>query len=462
MYFIKNAAWNLWRNKGRNLLIGLVMLAIVASVTLALVIGNTSAGIINDYRERFGAAVYLIQDMEKVMAKAEEIGYVENPEISVEQYRAMAESPAISYCELTGYMGGISDGFHVVDEDARSFGGGPSGGTNSGAQVFFLPNLRVLGGKYGEFSKGQRKLVEGTMPSADGECIISQELAEKNGLKPGDTLTIRSMLFDEKNQGTDISFSLTLCGIYQDSTREYENAMMQNPMMNRRNEIITTFDTLAELQEPGKDNLTVDAQLYLKNPDMLEQFKQDAFAAGVEDLYAFFVDAGAYDKIVKPVIGLKNISRAFMVIVLVLGGIVLTLMTSIAIRERKYEIGVLRAMGMKKRKVAAGLWTELMLLAVAALTCGILVGSFAAQPVADSLLKEQVQIEEENSFPGGITVGPQWGNDVEPLAEIDTNLDGVTVLEIMAISLAAISLSGVIATSRITKYEPIKILMERN
>ncbi|MFU2108463.1 FtsX-like permease family protein [Paenibacillus larvae] len=43
-------------------------------------------------------------------------------------------------------------------------------------------------------------------------------------------------------------------------------------------------------------------------------------------------------------------SVTYIVIVLVLGAVILILLSSIAIRERKYEIGVLRAIGMKKGK----------------------------------------------------------------------------------------------------------------
>lgn len=52
---------------------------------------------------------------------------------------------------------------------------------------------------------------------------------------------------------------------------------------------------------------------------------------------------------------MKKITMVFLIVVLVLGAIILTLLTSILIRERKYEIDVLRAMGMKKGKRCLGL-----------------------------------------------------------------------------------------------------------
>ncbi|SDZ42054.1 putative ABC transport system permease protein [Evansella caseinilytica] len=89
-------------------------------------------------------------------------------------------------------------------------------------------------------------------------------------------------------------------------------------------------------------------------------------------------DSESYNKIVGPVEGLKSISTTFMVIVLIFGGIIISFLSSIAIRERKYEISVLRAMGMKKHMVAPGLWSEMLLITCLCLVLGIGVGTLAA------------------------------------------------------------------------------------
>jgi DNA-binding response OmpR family regulator len=50
----------------------------------------------------------------------------------------------------------------------------------------------------------------------------------------------------------------------------------------------------------------------------------------------------------------------------------------------------------------------------------------------------------------------------EPIDEVNILLGGDTILELIVISLLLASVAGFTAISRITKYEPIKILMERN
>jgi len=178
----------------------------------------------------------------------------------------------------------------------------------------------------------------------------------------------------------------------------------------------------------------------------------------------------------------------------VLGAIILILLTLIAIRERKYEIGVLRAMGMKKGRVALGLWTELLVMTVLCLVLGLGVGALAAQPITDVLLTQQAQAAStaDTGMPGGpggpvttsgpggasgsagpigvstIGIGPAMlsgsgaGAGEQPLAEMDIAIGLDTIAEIIGIALLLATLAGLVSTSRITRYEPIRILMERN
>jgi putative ABC transport system permease protein len=164
----------------------------------------------------------------------------------------------------------------------------------------------------------------------------------------------------------------------------------------------------------------------------------------------------------------------FLGVVLILGAVILILLSSIAIRERKYEIGVLRAMGMKKNKVAAGLLTEIVTITAVCLILGLGTGIAAAQPISDMLLENQLsQIESDDNNtafgPRGMTTvmgqriggGPGIGSPAEALKEMDVSLNVLTIAEIMLVSLALAVLASIAGITHITKYEPIKILSDR-
>lgn len=245
--------------------------------------------------------------------------------------------------------------------------------------------------------------------------------------------------------------------------------MKENAFVNRRNEIITTFDTLAEKIISGMRGISVNATYYLKSPDMVDEFAAEVYAKGLSEIFDVTTDEASYEKVVGPVEGLRGISIAFCIVVVLFGAFIIALLSSIAIRERKYEIGVLRAMGMEKGKVILGLWTEMLVITAVCLALGLGAGTLAAQPVTNVLLTQQVEAAEsansQNNIPSGAVLtsnGSPQSNNIKPLDDLNISLDMLTLLEIIGIALLLSSLAALIATQRIAKYEPIKILMERN
>ena len=241
----------------------------------------------------------------------------------------------------------------------------------------------------------------------------------------------------------------------------------QFALANRNNEILVSFETITQL-EMFKSNPYngVDAQFVLKSPEMIAEFEKEVRAKGLQDYYKVSTDEAGYNKIVGPVEGLARIANTFLVVVLVLGSAILILLSVLSVRERKYEIGVLRAMGMKKEKVALGLLTESIVLTAICLCLGLGAGSLVSQPVADSMLQNQIEIAEQDNTlvnnNGGAASIKDMHNTAKPLSDIDISLNGEAILKIACIALALAGVSSLAGILYITKYEPMKILTERN
>ena len=62
MYILKNAWISISRNKGRNILIGLIILVIAASATITLAINNTATDLINSYVSAYDKEVTISFD----------------------------------------------------------------------------------------------------------------------------------------------------------------------------------------------------------------------------------------------------------------------------------------------------------------------------------------------------------------------------------------------------------------
>lgn len=463
MYIIKNAIKNITRNKSRNIFIAIIIFTIIATSVVAIIINSTTGAIIEDYKSRFGSEVDISMDMEKLFTEQGGAGGTINVDdsqfITTKQYIDFGQSQYIKDYYLTSSMDTSSSSLKALDEDADMGGnmvGGPGGD-------FKMPTMKLVGNtdlsQLEEFNDGSRKISEGRMYENQNECIVGEEFAKLNNISVGQDIEV------DNNSIMDAEpIKLKVVGIYADYTKAYSNEFMKLAFFNRRNEILTSFDTLSKLT--GGIGMQTTAKYFLKEPSMLDAFETEIREMGLSKYYNVTTDEASYNKIVGPVIGLSKIAYTFLFIVIILGSIILILLSTLSIRERKYEIGVLRAMGMKKKSVVLGLLTEMIVITAICLCLGLSVGAIVAQPVADTLLEKQVEIAEQVETPvndGFMVFGPDdMKDDVEPLKDIDVSLDLQAILQIIGISLLLAGVSSIAGISHITKYEPIKILSERS
>lgn len=468
MYLVVHALKNIFRNKGRYLLIGAVLIICLVSVTVSSMIHFSTEAVIDDYSERFGASVYFTPDLRKLftLMEPDENGMYHDPEITTEQYLTFSKSNAVKFTLFQGsrqtysdQLTGLDQGGEEKDQLLGDNGAFISNSNNENHITRQAPNTTVLGysdeSMMNDFVLGLRALDEGSFFKNPGECMVSRDFADLNGLKLGDRLELQDV------NSTDVEIlPLTICGIYLDITTPQPNGS-DWAVNNRRNEILTSFSTLEEHSTLG---LYVTAVYYLKNPDMAAKFETYVRENGLHEVYNVNVDAKNYNQIVKPVESLKNVSTAFLTVILVVGCLILILLSILGVRERKYEIGVLRAMGMSKTKVALGIICESLCVIVLCLLIGLGVGSPIAQPVSNTIVKEQKIIVEENSqanYGNIISSSENTIENTDSLLEVDIALTTESIAFTVIISLALGLLTNIAVISYITRYEPMKILSER-
>jgi len=452
-----------------------MLVLITASVT-ALMINQVSSSVINDYKGRFGSEVTISPNLEKVRAEAMSNSTdgkvrITIPTIPAEQYIAFGHS---EYLKKSYYSASIGLRVPELESVDESLGGGTGqmmiGGPGMTSDIpeyytkLITPNIT-------EFDDGIRKLADGEMPNGENEAIISRDFAELNNLIIGDIMKAESELRPDDIESDDgnypISYELKIVGIYDDITEEYGSNQQQNAYANRRNEILTNFDTIIAKMQVNYSGIQVGATYYLNSPKDIDGFTEELGEKGLSEYFDVKTDMDSYNQIVGPVEGLSSVSLTFLIIVLIFGGISIAVISSIAIRERKYEIGVLRAMGMKKSTVSFSLWLEVFLITAVCVVIGICTGTMLAQPIADMLLQQQIeaiQATTQQTQMQGMIMGGGIKNAVveEPLSHVDVVLNIVTLLQISMIALLLTTISVVSSMVKIVKYEPIKILTERN
>jgi putative ABC transport system permease protein len=448
MYIIQNALKNVVRNKGRNILLGSIIFAIIATTVVALMITNTSDRIIDEYRGQFGIEVTIERNTQTFVDMRQRGEAAMGISITNEQFIAFSDSDLLQRSV-------IMNSSMVYSETVTALG--QTEELTAGHGFAIAPTMQMHGNNWDDFTNGHRVLVVGEMPVRANEVVISEELAEFNDISVGDTIRLYGTVLEPAAAMgfTPPVFDLVVTGIYFCAAESV--GTWGSTTMIRQNEVLTVADTM-----PGA---AIIARYYLRHPSYIDAFEQELRAKGLHPIFDVNTDEHLFNAIVGPVEGMRGIVMTFMFVVLILGAIILILLSSIAIRERKYEIGVLRAMGMKKVKVALGLWFEMVTITAFCLAIGIFVGSLVAQPISTELLAQQqetAQNIQDQFFAGREIAGLSRVVNDDPITEINVSLGMDTILQIILISLLLASVAGLAAISRITKYEPIKILMERN
>ena len=351
MYILKNSMKNLLRNKGRNMIVALIILAMLTFTAISMIINTATDRVIENYKQQFGSEIYLQYDEEAIRKEEANGGWADIPEISDDLKLKLADSDYLKETQIkVQYQACGVDLKGLGETDAPA-------DPNAPTSIGDMPNLTVYGYNTPElmtdFKSGKRKITSGKMFAEKNECVVSEDFANLNHLQVGDIIKIRNGMPD----ANFAPLSLTISGIFFDSNENQEGV---SPVFQPGNDILTTYDTMIDYQKDiAKTRLyEVQTTYYLKSPDLLEAFNQEAHEKGLHKNWKMATDETSYNKIVKPAENLANVSNIFLVGVLIVGSAILILLSVLSIRERKYEIGVLRAMGMKKGKVVRGILYE--------------------------------------------------------------------------------------------------------
>lgn len=476
MYIIKNAYKSITRNKGRNFLIAIVILVITIATSISLLINKSGSALVESYKSSNPLEVSLSLDTRNLKdAKDEEKESFEA--IDSEIISNLGTSEYVKDYYYTNEVSLSSDITSITNEDILK----PSGDVgaerpNDMKHNTNIGDFRITGysdASYIEsFITGTSKIVEGEMFSKDSEenvGVISLDLKEANDLEVGDTITFYMPTNEE------VTYEIKIVGIYENTSDESDFTGMN--LMNSGNQIYTNIETVNKILEDSETSLMqnrYEAIFYLNNRDDFSSFEEEVKEKGLSTYYALQTNEDELDASLAPIKNVSSFSLTFLIIVLVLGCIILSVINMIHIRERKYEIGVLRAIGMSKTKISLQLFVEIFIVSIVSLLLGIGIGSTCSQPITDVILENEIssyenetkKVEENfgrDSFnrEGFMNNKMAKGEAVNYIDTLKVSMDIKTVIQIILIGLILTELSGLVCVMSINKYEPNKILQNR-
>ena len=165
----------------------------------------------------------------------------------------------------------------------------------------------------------------------------------------------------------------------------------------------------------------------------------------------------------KSIENVKTFATTFLIICLVISAIVLFVINMINIREKKYEIGVFRTIGLSKFKLTMQFVLEIFIVSLIMLSLGAILGTFAAKPVGNILLQNETEQISDNFGKGGpVEMERKTKVEVSSIDKIDAVVDITVIAELLGIGLGLTLVSCFASMISIQRFSPLTILKERS
>ena len=438
MYILKNAITSIKRNKGRNILIGIIIIVISAASAITLAIRESATKIVTAYENKNPLTATIGMNRENLMKSLRE-----NDKSQEEMINAFNEIESISEDQIKEYgnSSNLKSYYYTYElsvdakdikeatdslvkettttktETTTTTRKTPSGNSNGGrmppggfggststtrrktttTKTEKIFNEKAQDGAFTligynsyedmkDFINGNYQITSGEVSSdfTSNTCVISEELATLNNLSVGSTITI----VDPKTNSN--TYTLEITGIYKENTDSSQN--MSTMFTSSANNIITNTTFIKTILEKNSNlKPTITPTFILNDKDSIENFTNEVNEKGLSEYYKITTNLEDIESATESVNNVKTFATTFLIITLIIGGVVLVVINMINIRERKYEIGVLRTIGMKKSKVSIQFMLELLIVTLFGLLIGAGIGSVTSVPIANSLMANEIE-----------------------------------------------------------------------
>jgi putative ABC transport system permease protein len=279
----------------------------------------------------------------------------------------------------------------------------------------------------------------GNYTAASTKALLGTTLAEKNNLKVGSTFTINSTKF-------------TVAGLFDAGTAFGNNALYVT---------LPAAQTLAEL--PGELSTMIVTVNSMENVDSTKTALQAALGSDKAD-----VTQGQrnLETAVSSLDSVKNISLVAFLAALGTAGLIILLIMVMLVRERRREIGVLKAIGAPNRTIGLQFVLEALVLVALGSVVGAAIASFASGGIASALVSSGTSTTAAagrgaGGFPGG-GAGFPGGGPFGGASQLLTSVTASASPGVIAAGIAAVfgvAIIGALVPALLTaRIRPIEVL----
>lgn len=481
------------RKRLRSIILFVILAALAVSILICLTIRNSANTAAQEVKEEFGASFTIEVNPQKITyeettmsdgsKRMKPITQSFSPDMvrsflqvdGVTNYRANFTTTGNFFDieVLPGlYHSNLTDEFEDTDYEERDYF----------VRGHDLELYCVLNSETQEyFDSGAFELIEGRHITLDDNdennlvVLISEKLAEMNGLGVGDTITgenrANMLLIGDPDEVLGEPHDFEIVGIYKINfaddpsiyTPEYEIA--ENFLFSGyvTDKVIRTIYAEAQgaYYDPNIHGMSK-VTLFVKSPEILDNVIENITSTDIVDWEYFniYEDDAVYKDRVKPLQSIITLTTG-LIFVFMLGAIlVLGLLMNMWTKSRRREIGIYVSIGLQKKNILMQLIIEVVILALIAFVVSIII----AAPLSNSIGNQIADSVTRNE--SGETYQPiKNDNDyfrVEKTASEPVELQYTVTIKDVALQgiiiIAIVVLSAILSTASILRLKPKNIL----
>ncbi|ENE7099490.1 ABC transporter permease [Listeria monocytogenes] len=499
MNFFKRTWLSMKARKGRSVLQLIIFTVVCVLILSGFTIQSAADKASELAREQLGGTVTLTVDREKQMqamrdeaassdsSSTESKPQFESSPIDVSDANELAKLNHVASYNYYSSTQALASGFDPIESSGDTSSSsdetstttetqGPGGG--QGGPQMVDADLSISGlldsATSTDFEAGTSELTSGVaITSADKDknvAMVEENLAEENDWKVGDSFTVTSSDGNTK-------VTLKIVGIYK--TTDSGSDMAQNfSFLNPYNKVYVPY-TVANTIKGSNYKNTVDSAVYtMDDAANISAFEKEAKKVDSIDWDTFKLDANdtLYQQMIGPINSVASFSKNVVYIVSIAGALILGLLVMMQVRDRKYEMGVLLAIGEKRGKLIAQFFVEILIVALVSFGLAAASSHYVAQLAGNQLLAQQnsstneTTTSTENRGPGGGGQGGPGGfgesvsnltKNTEQIKELDIQVTLEDMLKMGGIGIGIAFISVLLPAALVLRMNPKTILTKQ-
>ncbi|EAG6918786.1 ABC transporter permease [Listeria monocytogenes] len=499
MNFFKRAWLSMKARKGRSVLQLIIFTVVCVLILSGFTIQSAADKASELAREQLGGTVTLTVDREKQMqtmreeasssdsSSTESKPQFQSSPIDVSDANDLAKLNHVASYNYYSSTQALASGFDPIESSGDTSSSndessttaetqGPGGG--QGGPQMVDADLSISGlldsATSTDFEAGTSELTSGVaITSADKDknvAMVEENLAEENDWKVGDSFTVTSSDGNTK-------VTLKIVGIYK--TTDSGSDMAQNfSFLNPYNKVYVPY-TVANTIKGSDYKNTVDSAVYtMDDAANISAFEKEAKKVDSIDWDTFKLDANdtLYQQMIGPINSVASFSKNVVYIVSIAGALILGLLVMMQVRDRKYEMGVLLAIGEKRGKLIAQFFVEILIVALVSFGLAAASSHYVAQLAGNQLLAQQnsstneTTTSTENRGPGGGDQGGPGGfgesvsnltKNTEQIKELDIQVTLEDMLKMGGIGIGIAFISVLLPAALVLRMNPKTILTKQ-